>query len=348
MNKKQLEKRWGKIHSLITGARKIVCSTHVDPDGDGLGSQIAIYHFLTSQGRECRIYNPSELPQMYQFLSKLAPFETYDRKFHAHWLEGADLAVIFDSGDYSRLMRLGDDLKEFGVPSLSIDHHPHPNPNGFSYALHDSSACATGHLLYEYLKYANKRLGRQDGMTKQMAEGLYVAIMTDTGSFRFSNTSAEVHEMASELIRFGIKPHEVYQQVYESTPVERLLLMAAALKTVKVTEDGKLAWFTVTLSMINELGARKEHLSGFTDTVRSIGGVEVAVMFHELAADRCRVNFRSKGRIRVDNLARRLGGGGHPFAAGVTVRLPLEQAVEHVVREVLREIEAQQTGEVAS
>ncbi|MEE9166049.1 MAG: bifunctional oligoribonuclease/PAP phosphatase NrnA [Candidatus Neomarinimicrobiota bacterium] len=335
------DERWAEFHSLIGTAQTIVFSTHVEPDGDGLGSQVAMYQFLSLRGKKCRILNPSPLPDAYLFLSDLAPFEYYDRASHAHWLEHVDLAVIFDSGSYKRLAQLGEDLRRLTVPTFSLDHHPHPNPNGFVYTLHDVSACATGYLLYEYMKYATARWGGDDGLTKEIAEGLYVALMTDTGSFRFNNTSAGAHQMASELIRLGIRPYDLYQRVYESTPVERILLMADSLETVRLTGGGKLAWFTVTREMIKKVGARPEYVSGFTDVVRSIRGVEVAVMVHELTGDSCRVNFRSKGRVRIDMVARRMGGGGHPFAAGTTVQMGLEQAVEYVVSNTLRELESQ-------
>lgn len=341
MDQYQPDQRWGQIHDLIMKAQKIAFSTHVDPDGDGLGSQVALYHYLSVQGKECKILNPSPLPEAYRFMSELAPFEHYDGRLHTGWLRDADLAVIFDSGDYKRLKGLGEDLRTLNIPTLSFDHHPHPNPNGFAFSLHDVSACATGYLLYEYIKYANARLGRRDGITPEIAQGLYIALMTDTGSFRFSNTSAEAHEMASELIRFGIKPYDVYQRVYESTPVERIHLMASALETVQVTAKGRLAWFTVTREMIKKAGGRQEHVSGFTDVVRSIRGVEIAVMIHELTDDACRVNYRSKGKIRIDGLARRMGGGGHPFAAGVTIKMGLEQAIEYVVSKTSEELETQ-------
>jgi len=341
MNRNLAEERWREVHHLILNAKRIVCSTHVGPDGDGLGSQLAFYHLLKAQKKDCRILNPSPLPEVYRFLSQLAHFEQYDGMYHTSWLRQADLAIIFDSGDYRRLRLLGEDLKKFNIPTLSIDHHPHLNPSGFSYALHDVSACATGYLVYEYIKYAEKHVGSGNGLSIEIAKGLYLAIMTDTGSFRFNNTSAEAHEMAGELIRFGIKPYDVYQQVYESTPVERIHLMAAALKTVHIDGDGQLALFMVTRKMIKEAGAKLEYVTGFTDLVRSIRGVEVAVMFHEIADDRCRVNFRSKGRIQIDELARRLGGGGHPFAAGVTVEKPLEQAMEYVVSAIRQEIKVQ-------
>lgn len=350
-----LDLRWKSVDDLIERSRRILCSTHVNADGDGLGSQQAISHFLRDLGKECQILNPSPLPEDYRFMSQYSKFGTYDHRRDADWVRNADLAIIFDIGDFSRLETLGKDLEAFGIPMLSIDHHPHPvseggparhpqrgagGPDGLSggigrdgsiHMVHDVSACATGYLVHEYIKYATRRRGRADGLKTEIATGLYVAVMTDTGSFRFSNTSPEAHEMAGELIRHGVDPSWIYEQVYESGPVERIRLMAAALETVKVDHEVGLAWFTVTREMMDKAGAKPEHAGGFTDTVRSIKGVEVAVMIRELSHEECKMNFRSKGRIRIDDLAREFGGGGHPFAAGATLSLPLELAVERVV-----------------
>ncbi|MFQ6615925.1 MAG: bifunctional oligoribonuclease/PAP phosphatase NrnA [Fidelibacterota bacterium] len=336
-----LDGRWKSADDLIQRAQRILCSTHVNPDGDGLGSQLAIHSFLEDLGKECRILNPSPVPEEYRFLSRYTRFGTYDPSRDARWVRNADLAIIFDIGDYSRLENLGKDLKSFGVPLLSIDHHPHPVPDGFTHMVHDDSACATGYLVHEYIKYSNRRTGRDDGLRPEVATALYVAVMTDTGSFRFSNTSPEAHEMASELIRHGVEPSWVYEQVYESGPLEKIHLMAAALDTVQVDQEAGLAWFTVSLEMVDRAGARAGHAAGFTDTVRSIKGVEAAVMIREMSPDECKINFRSKGRIRIDALARRLGGGGHPYASGATIALPLEQAVEKVVALCREEMRSQ-------
>ena len=344
MNRTKLNSRWGSTHELIAKAHRIICCTHLHPDGDGLGSQLALYHFLSSQGKEFRILNPSPLPEEYRFMSKYVQFEQYERRFHLAWIGKADLAIVLDIGDYRRLRELGEDFRELEIPTLSIDHHPHPYPNGFMYSIHDVSASATGYLVYEYIRFAGDRFNIGNGLTPQIAQGLYVAIMTDTGSFRFSNTSPEVHEMAGELIRHGIKPHDVYERVYESAPVARIRLMALALETVQIDGDGQVAWFMVTRKMIGEADAKPQHVSGFTDTVRSIRGVEVAVMIFEVDDNRCRVNFRSKGRVRIDDLARRLGGGGHPFAAAASIKQPLEQAVEYVVSNVVQETNIQLHG----
>ena len=232
--------RWSAVQEILDGAENIIMSTHMNPDGDGLGSQLAMADYLESKGKKFTILNPSPVPEDLYFLSEYADFHHYDRQTQKHILAAADLAIIFDIGDYYRLGHLGEDLEELCIKLLSIDHHPHKEPNGFSHSVHDVTACATGYLIYDFLKYAN---GSMETISLEAAEGLYVALMTDTGSFRFNNTDAAAHEMAGELIRFGVRPYELYQQVYESAPVEKMKLLGAVLENIHISAGGKLAWF---------------------------------------------------------------------------------------------------------
>ena len=337
-NNVKTENRWSVIKDLIDKAENLILSTHINPDGDGIGSQLAMASYLKKEGKKFTILNPSSVPEDIQFLTDYADFSHYDRSSHKHLLPLADLAIIFDIGEYSRLGYLGEDLLEIDLDIVSIDHHPHKEPNGFSHTVHDISACSTGYLMYDFLKYV---YGSAELLSREAAEGLYVALMTDTGSFRFSNTDADSHDMAAALIRLGAQPHELYQKVYESMPIEKIRLLGAALGKIHMAGHGKLAWFVITRDMISETGASKEHVGGFTDIIRSVKGVEVGIMIHELSDNKTRLNFRSKGRIKIDGLARKFGGGGHKFAAGAVVDKPLDIVRESIVTEAVLEIEHQ-------
>ncbi len=337
------QERWAVVKEMLDQANNLILSTHMNPDGDGIGSQLAMASYLQKQGKKCTIFNPSPVPEDLYFLTDYADIKHYDRPSHKHLLPLADLAIILDIGEYNRLGYIGQDLKETGLPLLSIDHHPHREPNRFSHAVHDVSACATGYLIYDFLKYAT---GSEVVLSEGAANGLYVALMTDTGSFRFSNTDAAAHDMAGALIKMGVKPHDLYQKIYESMPMEKVKLLGACLENIRLACNGRLAWFTITRDMIDEAGASNEHVGGFTDTVRSVKGVEVAMMIHELGDQRTRLNFRSKGRVTIDGLARQFGGGGHRFAAGAVVDQPLEVVREAIVPTGVSEIE-KQLGEKA-
>ena len=330
--------RWSVIKDLVNGAENVILSTHMNPDGDGLGSQLAMAHYLESHGKTATILNPSPVPEDLHFMMEYADFRHYDRDNHKHYLAEANLAIIFDIGDYGRLGYLGEDLLECKMKTISIDHHPHENLNGFSHSVHDVSACATGYLVYDFLKYAN---GSEQTISETVANGLYVALMTDTGSFRFNNTDARAHEMASDLIRSGVKPYDLYQQVYESMPMEKVKLLGTVLEDIHLSAAGRLAWFTITREMIKDAGASSGHVGGFTDNVRSVKGVEVAVMIHEIADNKTRLNFRSKGKVKIGDLARQFGGGGHPFAAGAVVKQSLVTTREAIIPATVSEIEKQ-------
>jgi len=339
------EGRWSKIHDIIMGASKIVCSTHINADGDGIGSQVAFCELMKSLDKECRIMNPSPMPEEFEFLNHTTKLEFYNKTNHFGWLKGADLAVIFDIGDIKRLHELGDDIHSLKIPILSIDHHPHADTNSIAYMVHDISVAATGELVFNYIKYVYDKLGQPMRLKLTMAEGLYVSLLTDTGSFRFSNTSPKSHEIAAELLHSGVKPYEIYERVYENNSLEKIFLMSSAMKTIQCDETGQLAWFIVDQSMINEAEAKDGDVSGFTDMVRSIKGVEVAVMFHEMPDGTTRVNFRSKGRVSIDGLARELGGGGHAFASGVSIGLSMDDCIQKVVGATQSVINDTFTGE---
>jgi phosphoesterase RecJ-like protein len=163
--------------------------------------------------------------------------------------------------------------------------------------------------------------------------------MTDTGSFRFENATEQAFQLAAELMRFGIKPTEIYRQVYESYSRQRMTLLGSILQRIHYECDGRLAWFTVTLEDRQGVGVELDEIGGFTDFIRSIKGVEVAVMFLEINTHRVRVNFRSNGRVVINTIARKFGGGGHYFAAGLTLDQTIQTATDLVVPAVRQTVE---------
>lgn len=329
---------WADVDQMVDGANRIVLSTHVNGDGDGYGCELAFSEHLRRLGKEHRILNPSPLSSTYAFLQEYTPFEQYARSTHRSWVKRADLAIIFDIGDFSRLLSLWGDLQADGTAILSFDHHPHKSAHGAIRMVHDSTASATGLLLWNYLTHRSSRNG-DPGISAVMAEGLYIAILTDTGSFRFSNTTPETHEMAADLLRRGAKHDQIHRKLYENSSPERMVLMGEVLRSVRYEKNGRVAWFSITRDQLRRSGCTAEDLSGFTEIIRSTRGVEVAVMIQELDVDTCRLNFRSKGPVTVDDLARRFGGGGHPMAAGATVGRPFMEAAAAVVKSVGEAVE---------
>ena len=167
-----------------------------------------------------------------------------------------------------------------------------------------------------------------------MAQALYTAIVTDTGSFRFGKTSPRTHQIAARLLEAGVLPHQIFSHLYEQRPLGHLHLQSQLLAQLTLAHGGRLAWSKVTQEMLERYGVARRDITHLVDLGLSVAGVEVSILFSETLNGRVQLNLRSKGRLAVDELAQRLGGGGHPFAAGAQVDGPLDQAIERALEEV--------------
>ncbi|MBN2602347.1 MAG: DHH family phosphoesterase [Candidatus Marinimicrobia bacterium] len=308
-------------------------TTHVNPDGDGIGSEMAMNYCLRKMNITAEIINSSKLPQEYAFLDPEMIIQQYNPISDFSRLKEFDMIVIFDVGGITRTGVLGNDLAKLNIPSICIDHHPE-NHIVCNFKVVDDKAPATTCLIYELIKEIDSTY-----IDKPIAEAVYVGLMTDTGSFRFENANKKAFQLASELLEFGIKPNDIFKLVYESYSRQRMTLLGRILQTVQYEIDGQLAWFTISQKDLRSAGAHLDEIGGFTDFIRSIKGVEVAIMFLEVEARKIRVNFRSKGKIVVNDIARKFGGGGHFFAAGLTVDDSLEKVTQMVLPEARRVIE---------
>ncbi len=319
---------WNEVHGVIDNANKIMLTTHENPDGDGLGSESGLYYHLNDKGRDVRIINYSPLPNEYEYLNDDNIFESYDQSTHDPWLKNVDLVIIFDVGDYVRIRTLTNAIEKYDLDTMNIDHHPHINDDIFTHNLVDLSAAATGCMVYDYLKVA-----RDDDqpIEKSSLEGIYTAVMTDTGCFRYSNTDNKCHEIAIQCLDAGIETHKIYQRIYENSTRSRIKLMGEFLSNLTYELDGTIAWFIITMDMMERANAGKSDVEGFSDMVRTISGVEVALMIFEQDSSSCRINFRSKGNYSVNDIAKTLGGGGHAFAAGALIEGTLSDITRNVV-----------------
>jgi len=327
MNYNNTEIDWGKVDEVISSADKIFLTTHENPDGDGLGSEVALYHHLHELGKKVKIINCSPTPEMFDFININSCIETFAKSDHLEWIKSADLAIVFDVGDFTRTRLIKDLIDDYGVPVMNIDHHPHPENHSFNFNLVDLSAAATGCMVFDYLKFARKK-----PIEKKSLEGIYTAVMTDTGCFRHSNTDVKCHQIAIECLDIGIQTNLIYQQIYENSTKSRIELMGMILTNLNYALEGKLAWFIVSKQMMNKANASKSDIDGFSDMVRTIRGVEVAIMISEQSEDKCRINFRSKGNFKINHIAKSLGGGGHAYASGAMVNGSLNDVQKKVVK----------------
>ena len=303
---------YSKIEQIISENEKIFISTHINPDGDSLGSAFAMYHYLKKIGKDCRIINHSEVPLVYSFLNEKEIFNEISDENIA-FIKNADLGIILDIGDFYRLGEVANVIEGTTIETINIDHHPLTENNFFTHNFINLDASSVGEILYSYFS----SLG-SDTIDKEMMLGIYSAVLTDTGSFRFSNTNQLSHEIAVDAIKMGINISEIYQNIYENSSVSRIKLLGNVIQKLNFDCNGELLWFSLNNDMVKEVDGTNQDFDGFTDFFRGIQGVEIALMLYDLKG-KVRLSFRSKGKYKVNNVAKKMGGGGHPFAAAALV-----------------------------
>jgi len=325
MNRKE---DWQKVREYIEKGERFTLTTHVNPDGDGIGCEIALYYFLKSLNKKVKIINHSLTPQNYQFLDpdyKL--IESYSKK-SKDWILNSDVIIILDISTKERLGDLKNCVDESNAYIICFDHHA-SNDSFSDLNLIDINACATGELIYDFISQYNNKF------TLKIAEALYITILTDTGSFRFSNSSVRSHIIAAELIKMGVKPREMYEKTYETTPWEKIFLFQKALSTLRKEANGKIASMYITESMLNETGASREDIEGFVDYLNIIKDVDTALLFIETPKNGVKVSLRSKENTDVNKIAELFGGGGHYHASGIILRnITVENAMKKVIKTV--------------
>jgi phosphoesterase RecJ-like protein len=307
----------------LRAGRSVAISTHINADGDGCGSETALARLLGQLGIRSRIVNPTPWPEMYKFMLGSDVKDASDMGAKA--LKEADVLVVLDISDVKRLGVLADAVRKLTIPKLVIDHHLPSDEPPSTLLLADTAACATGELIYDFATC----LGLE--ITPDIARALYVALLTDTGGFRFSNTTARCLSIAGQLIASGVEPEEMYGRLYASMPVGRLHLLRDALATLEVDPEYGISWISVPAGAAEQYGLRSEDLEGIAEHPRSIGGTRLAVFFRDLGHDKVKVSFRSTGDVDVNKFARLFGGGGHARAAGALIEGDLEVVRKKVV-----------------
>ena len=319
--------RLDRILELLADARSVVITTHANADGDGAGSEVALAAFLRERGVEAWIVNPTPFPENYAFLlpdpawAIPTPSEEASRRCRE-----ADLAVVVDTAEVPRIGRVKGLIRD--LPKVVIDHHPPGKRAIEGVTFRDTAACATGALVFELIERAG------GPWSENVARALYIAVLTDTGGFRFANTNAACLRVAARLVELGASPEELHRAAYGSFRPRRFELLRESLATLTVHESGRMAWMIVPKETYDRLGAAVEDLEGFVDVPREVAGVEVAALFRTTADGRIKVSLRSLAPVDVNVIAVELGGGGHVRAAAAVVKGPLDEAVERVVGRV--------------
>lgn len=299
----------------LTESQAIFLSTHINPDGDAIGSLIALGLGLQQNGKHIYLYNASPIPAVYRFLPGVQLVQQVLPESSA-W----DTAVVLDCGTLDRIGMAVDFVR--GLPQvINIDHHV-TNTNFGQYRLVDSTACSSAEIVYRLLKKMAITIDAA------IATSIYTGILTDTGSFRFANTNSAAYTICSEMVQAGVDPYTVAQHVYGTYSLGRIKLLNMALDSIEISANGKLSLMTLTQDMFRETDTNPEDVDGMINYAKRIEDVKVAALIMEnengAVQKRYHVSLRSDGTVDVAEIAASFGGGGHFSAAGFGVESSLK------------------------
>ncbi len=307
----------------FVAGRRVALSTHLNADGDGCGSESALARLLAAHGMTVRVVNPTPWPDMFAFLLG-DEFENLTSR-GSKALRDIDLLIVLDISDVTRLGHLTESVRALTVPKLVIDHHVASDDPAGSHAVSDTSACATAELVYDVAIVMGWDI------TADVARALYTGMLTDTGGFRFSNTSPRCLAVAAQLLAHGVDPEDMYRRIYASAPAGRVRLMADVLGTLQVDDTHGLTWLTMQAGALEKYDVKAEDLDGIVEHARSIAGTKMALFFRDLGHGKVKVSFRSIGGTDVNAFAREFGGGGHAKASGALVTGELADVRDRIV-----------------
>ena len=320
---------YGTLLTLFDQYHTFALSTHINPDGDAIGSELGLYFFLTKLGKSVKMFNTDTVPPNYRFL----PFWERIENSHSVGTYRPEVLIVLDA---STLDRIGKRLSQILRPThslVNIDHHATAEAFG-DINLIIPTASSTSEIVYKLIK------DLQFPICKACAICLYTGLMFDTGCFRYSNTTAETHQIASELIGIGgFTPDEVYRNVYEQVPVAKMHLLSEVLSTLQITDDGKIASVYATQAMFRKTGTTADAVEGVVNQIQAIAGVEVALCASEMTDRSTKVSLRSQEYVDVSQLAAEFQGGGHVRAAGCRIAMPYPLAIAALVQASQRYID---------
>jgi phosphoesterase RecJ-like protein len=315
-----------QIIQQLKNSRRVFIASHANPDGDAVGSLVAMGALLDAMNIQNILYNESPIPAVYRFLPSVERIQQQiDAKIDF------DTAVILDCGSIERIGNAHALLSSKPVVIINIDHH---TTNAFfgNYQFIDQTACATAELVYRLIKKMSI------AFNSVMATSIFTGIVTDTGSFRFSNTNQAAFAICNEMVQLGVAPYQVAKHLYGTYSLGRIKLLNLALDSIEISRNGKLSIMTLTQGMMQETGTHPEDADGLINYARRIEDVKVAALIQEqsngqkpsTAAKSFHVSLRSDGSVDVATIAARYGGGGHSAAAGFTIQSTMGEIKERI------------------
>ncbi len=330
-----------RILDFVRGSQGILITSHLDPDGDSIGSQLALAHLVERWGKSCRIANQGELPYKYAFLDPEGRIEKVEEiQNPKDGGAGFDLVFVLDC---TSMNRVGEAAKMIpsGATMVNIDHHPDNEGFGsFNYV--DPHASAVGEIIFWLIKAAELPL------LPEVADWLYAAILTDTGRFKFSNTTPSCLRACAELIESGADPRSVTNRIYFNHSLQFLKLLGSTLSSPEIIEENRICAMTIRQKTLDDLRVEPEEIEGLVNYSLFLKGVEIGLLFTEKGDGKTKVNLRSQNEFDVARVAKTYGGGGHRNAAGCTLDHTLEQTKKMIVGQIQRILKNEPVGSIDS
>ncbi|MDP3149061.1 MAG: bifunctional oligoribonuclease/PAP phosphatase NrnA [Ignavibacteria bacterium] len=302
------------LKQILQENNSFLLTTHVNPDADALGSEMAFYFLLKKLGKVVHVVNTSKTPYYLEFMDAENVIQRFDEEQHKDIFNQVDVLIALDFNRGQRMVRMENLFRQSKKLKVCIDHHE--DPEIFTdHLFFETSFAATGQIIYNFIKETSIV-----EIDLAIADQLYAAIMTDTGSFRFDRTTADVHLIAADLINVGVKPNDVYTKVYNTSRIGKIKLLGDAIQSLTLHgEKDEIAVMVISKEAMQTSGADEADTDGFVNLCLTIDSVQVALKFLELN-EGFKVSLRSKGEISVQKIAAEFGGGGHRNASGVRIR----------------------------
>lgn len=308
------------VGNIFWKGNDFLIASHLNPDGDAIGSLLGLGLALKNLSKNVTLVSLHPVPHLYQFLPGSESIQTLENLKRLHY----EFAVVLDCTEPERTGEEVAAILQNSKTVINIDHHL-GNKSFGNFNIIDTGAAATGELVFEILD----TMGVQ--ITPEIATSLYAAIVTDTGSFQHQNTTVRCHQNAAALLQYGAAHERVYRSLYEERSPANLFLLERCLRTLKVSDDGLIAWMIVTQKCLIETGSRIEDCEDLVNYPKSLKGVEVGILFKEINSQEIKVSLRSKNIIDVNQVAACFGGGGHQRAAGCTIQGHLKDVVKEIL-----------------
>lgn len=310
-----MNKNYKRIRHEIEKANTIVLTTHLLPDGDAIGSEFALYYYILKKGKKVYIINHNESPDHLKFLDEDKIIKRFldDAEGNTNIINAADLIVVVDTNEYSRIKSMSEAVKNSPAKKVCIDHHQGIDKDSYYDFISDTESPATSQILYEFICDDDP-----DFIDKKIADNLYAGIMTDTGSFKYPRTTEKTFLICADLIKRGTDPVYMYDKIYNNVPTDKVKLLSRFIESLSFHFKGTLAIGMITQKDFKDFRSDVKDVEGFSAFLMSMKNINAGFLIVELP-DSCKISFRSKGNIKINEFARIFKGGGHTNAAGATV-----------------------------